>query len=128
MRANVTIIPLLVNQTEGSSFRLTCETTPSFPPPELTWFLNSQRLSSNNQLNISTRLQESPEGLSEAVSVLTVPSSLPSHSGNYTCEAEQRIPQLGRIIASITEQPASVLINGMDFDPNFKLNFDPNKF
>lgn len=111
VRPNLTITPLLVRQTEGGTFTLTCSATPSRPRPAFSWFLNSQQLTSDNQLTIlDPDFVQTPAGLYEGASQLVAPRTLRSLSGNYTCATAQLVDEL--IITSVAERPALVLING----------------
>ena len=115
MQATPSIAPPSVQLEEGSTLNLTCEATPSFPPPRFSWFRDSVLLTdSNQQLDITTPTQFplTSAGLYLGVSRLVVPVAFPSHSGNYTCRAEQSVALLNMPITAISKL-ASVQINGL---------------
>ena len=113
--ATPTITPPYVNQDEGGVLNLTCEATPSHPPPQFSWFRDSEQLTSDDsdQLTITTSLPLATlTGLYVgASSQLIVTDALLSYSGNYTCRTDQLTTRLNQPIRS-TSEPVSVQING----------------
>ncbi|KAI8422223.1 hypothetical protein MSG28_006118 [Choristoneura fumiferana] len=80
------IIPFEVEEQifAGESVHLTCHVSKGDKPLQITWSFNDKEIPYHNNMGVTTTK------LGEKASVLSIPTAMGQHSGNYTCTASNR--------------------------------------
>lgn len=99
------IIPFEIEESifAGESVHLTCHVSKGDRPLQITWSFQGLEIPYHNNMGVTTTK------LGEKASVLSIPTAMGQHSGNYTCTASNR--------AGRTHHSALVNIHGIRYRP-----------
>lgn len=111
------IIPFEVEESifAGESVHLTCHVSKGDRPLQITWSFQGIEIPYHNNMGVTTTK------LGEKASVLSIPTAMGQHSGNYTCTASNR--------AGRTHHSVIVNIHGIRCRhvPSFRINSERHR-
>ena len=101
------------NLTEQDGLALVCTASNYYPSTSISWFKNTNMLTSSSRIGITEMTTTVESGLYNTQSNLNIPSTLTADTGAYYCKATLQIDGLDQSLAIRVENDISILVQGI---------------